>query len=70
VLVEIGQIVIQTHIPIIHRQGAVFGIQLELIRDPGQQRGCVGLENIAIQGAAEEGIVHAIKDIRQRRLSG
>ncbi len=61
-------IVVDADIAIIHRQGAVLRVELELGRDFRQERRGIGFINPGIKGAGEEGVVHPVEHIGQRGI--
>jgi len=67
---EILLIVIDAHVAVIYRQNPVLSIELELIRNIRQERGWVWIEDIGFQGSREEGVIHAVEDVRDGSLSG
>ena len=67
---EIILVVVDADIAIIHGQGVVGWIEFEVVRNILQRRRLIGFENIGIEGAGEEGVVHAKEHISKRRIFG
>ena len=62
---EPALVVVEAHIAIVHRQGAVLGVEFQVVGNLGQERRIVGLQDAGFQRPAEEGAIHAIEDVGQ-----
>ncbi len=67
---EVSLVVVEAHVAIIHGEGVMGGVELEFRRDVRQQRGSVGGVDARLEGAREEGVVHAVEHVGQRGVLG
>ncbi len=67
---KISLVVIDTNIAVIHRQGSVLRIKFEFSRNLRQERRGIRHIDTCIQGAREEGVIHAIEYICQGSILG
>ncbi len=67
---EPGHVVIEADVAVVDRQGAVLRVQLQRVGHVGQRRRLVGQEDVVIERPLQEGVVHAIEHVGQRRVFG
>jgi hypothetical protein len=63
---EPGFVVVETHVAVVHRQGAMLGIDLQVVGNRVQDRRRIGLEDAGVQRPAEQGVIHPVEDVGQR----
>jgi hypothetical protein len=70
VLGKVGFVVVDAHVAVVHRQGAIGGVELEGGGDVRQFGGGVGFEDFRLEGAGEEGVIHPEEHVGERGIFG